>query len=135
MNKKLIVGIASASILIPTMFVSAANYNTRMLDKTSSIINKTTEEVQALKNSGKTYGQIAKEAGKLEEFKVAKLENLKAKIKELVDAGKLTEAEGNEKIKLVEDRMNSCTGDGTNQGTKTKLNLGLGQGSKRGNNR
>lgn len=60
----------------------------------SNLSGKTVKEIKEEHNLGKSYGEIAKAYGVLDEFKLAKLTVRKEKIDELVRAGKISKEEG-----------------------------------------
>lgn len=100
----------------------------------SNLTEKTLDEAYELRSDGKTYGELAKEAGKLDEFRKANLENKISIINERVDEGLLTQKEADEIIETMKDM--DCTTLGENRFNQ-KYNLGFGQGNgqgfKRGN--
>lgn len=105
----------------------------------AAITGRTLESVvEEKEESNKTYGKIASEAGKLDEFKQGMLEIKKAKIAELVANGKITQEEADEIIKTIEEQQANCDADGSAKiGQKLGLKLGfkgagLGNGMGRG---
>ncbi|KDR96243.1 Protein of unknown function [Peptoclostridium litorale DSM 5388] len=86
----------------------------------SDVTGKTVEEAYEDRQSGKTYGELAQEEGKYEEFKEQLLENRKALLEERVEDGTLTR----EQADLMLQRMEEC--DGTNPGQN---GFGLGRGN------
>lgn len=78
----------------------------------------------------KTYGAIAKEAGKLDEFKADNYEIKKIRISQKVANKQLTEAKASEIQKAIDERQNICDGTGIGDGT----GLGIGNGNS-GNGR
>ena len=82
--------------------------------------------------TGKTYGQIARDAGKFEEFKTR---NLEAKIEQLyqrVKAGQMTEQRANEIKKMIAQNQLTCDGSGTARIGRSK-GAGFGHGNMNGN--
>lgn len=77
--------------------------------------------------TNKTYGTIAAEAGKLDEFKAANLEMKKDNLKAQVAAGKMTQEKADEIIKALEENQANCNGTGTSQ-------IGRRMGAKFGSN-
>ena len=79
----------------------------------------------------KTYGTIAKEAGKLEEFKQEMLEIKKDQLAERVAAGQMNQQQADEIVQSIEARQATCDGSGSGSGAG---GYGFGMGN-RGNNR
>lgn len=108
----------------------------------AGLTGKTVESAIAEKvQTGKTYGTLANEAGKLDAFeaemKTAQKSNLEAQVK----AGTLTQAKADEILKAIETNQANCSGTGTEKigqkmGAKFGSNgtgQGLGQGQGQGN--
>lgn len=86
----------------------------------SDVTGKTVEEAYEERQSGKTYGQLAQEEGKYDEFKEQLIENRKELLEERVEDGTLTR----EQADYMLQRMEEC--DGTNPGQN---GFGLGRGN------
>lgn len=86
----------------------------------SDVTGKTVEEAYEDRQSGKTYGQLAQEEGKYDEFKEQLIENRKELLEERVEDGTLTR----EQADYMLQRMEEC--DGTNPGQN---GFGLGRGN------
>jgi len=93
----------------------------------SSLTGKTVEAVIAERAEGSTYGTIADDAGKLEEFKTQMLEAKKAWLAERVKAGTLTQERADEILKAIESNQATC--DGTGGG---RIGMGMGAGFGQG---
>jgi lipoate-protein ligase A len=78
----------------------------------SELTGKTAEEIAVERNSGNSCGTIAKEAGVLEEFKEAMLEEKKERLAKKVEEGTLTEEKANDIILQIEERQENCDGTG-----------------------
>lgn len=84
--------------------------------------------------TGKTYGTIAQDAGKLEEFKKEMLALKKANLDAQVKAGRLTQAQADAIMKAIEENQATCDGtggarNGQRMGAKFGSNgAGLGNG-------
>ena len=89
----------------------------------SDVTGKSVEEAYEDRQSGKTYGQLAQEEGKYEEFKEQLLENRKELLEERVAEGTMTR----EQADSIIERMEEC--DGTNQG-QSRLGLGRLNGTR-----
>ncbi|PKM83230.1 MAG: hypothetical protein CVU89_00280 [Firmicutes bacterium HGW-Firmicutes-14] len=103
-------------------------------DIAAGLTGKTVEELRTERAAGKTYGTIAKEAGKLEEFKVQMLEQKKAILEQRVNDGRLTPEKAEEILNAIEENQASCDGDGKASIGK-KYGAGFGQGSGMGQGR
>lgn len=97
----------------------------------------TGQSVEALyqeRAAGKTYGAIANEAGKLEEFKAQMLEQKKAILDQRVADGKLTQEQADTIYKSIQNNQANCNGTGNaRMGKNAGLGLGNGQGNGMGN--
>ena len=97
----------------------------------ASVTGQTVEQVTAERATGKTYGTIANEAGKLDEFKVATLEQKKAILAKRVADGNLTQ----EQADAIYNRLvtNQATCDGTGSAAIGRsMGAGFGQGMGQG---
>lgn len=99
---------------------------------TSGLTGKTVEQVQQEKVSGKTFGTIAKEARKLEEFKTQMLEQKKIILEQRVNEGKFTTEKKEEIVNAITENQANCDGTGSAAIGK-KYGAGFGQGSGIGN--
>jgi hypothetical protein len=98
---------------------------------TSELTGKTAAQVIEEKASGKTYGTIAKEAGKLEEFKTESLISKKQILDQRVAEGTLTQAKADEIYNALKTNQENC--DGSGGGSIGKMNgVGFGQGQGMG---
>ena len=97
----------------------------------AGVTGKTVEEVITQRqDTGKTYGEIANEAGKLEEFKNEMLEMKKDAIAQKVTDGKLTQERADEILKAVEEKAANCDGTGSARiGQKYGAGFGMGNGN------
>jgi len=92
--------------------LAAAGYGSPS-EVVAGITGRTQEEViNEKKETGKTYGQIAKEAGVLDEFKAAVLEMKKEHLKAQVDAGKMTQGKADEILATIAENQATCDGTG-----------------------
>jgi hypothetical protein len=109
---------------------AAANFGTPA-ELAAAVTGKTVEEVTEEKlQSGKTYGEIAKDYDSLEEFQSAMLENKIAILEERVAAGTMTQEEADAIIKAIEENQAVC--DGTGQ-ARVGQQFGAGFGGMMGN--
>ncbi|QCX33288.1 DUF2680 domain-containing protein [Caloramator sp. E03] len=118
----LVVGIISTT----TAFAYAA---TSPADIVSKLTGKTTQELYEERSQGKTYGTIAKESGKLEEFKAEMLKSKKEILDERVKEGSLTQEKADEILNAIKNNMANCDGTGSQRiGQKYGVGFGGGQG-------
>lgn len=97
-----------------------------------SLTGKTIEEVQSERADGKTYGTIAKDSDKLDEFKEEVLEQKKSVLDERVESGDITQEEADEIYNQIQENQVDCDGTGLN-GLGKGLGLGFGNGDGNGN--
>lgn len=97
----------------------------------SAVTGKTVDELNQERAAGKTYGTIADEAGKLEEFKAQMLEQRKEILDLRVQEGKLTQEQADEMYNAMKDNQISCDSTG-NAAMKGMYGAGFGQGSGMG---
>lgn len=96
---------------------------------TAGLTGKTVEQVNSERVAGKTYGAIADQAGKLEEFKVQTLEQKKANLDQKVTDGFLTQAQADAMYNSIKTNQATCDGTGTARiGSKMGAGIGQGQG-------
>ncbi len=99
-------------------------------DIASSLTGKSIADVSQERAEGKTYGTIAKDAGKLEEFKVQMLEQKKARLDQMVKDGTITQQRADEIYNAIKTNQESCDGTGSAKiGRNNGIGLGKGQGS------
>lgn len=107
----------------------------------AGITGQTVESVIAEKQeTNKTYGKIAEEAGKLDEFKSEAMEIKKDRINARVAEGKITQERADEVIKNIEEHQVNCDGTAPERlGQKEGIGFGMnangdGQGLANGKN-
>ena len=97
----------------------------------------TGKSVQALyqeRVDGKTYGTIANEAGKLEEFKTQMLAQKKIILDQRVADGKLTQEKADTIYNAMQSNQANCDGTGDARiGKNAGAGFGQGQGNRMGN--
>jgi hypothetical protein len=80
----------------------------------AGLTGKSVEAVIAERTeSGKTYGTLAADAGKLEEFQLRLFEEKKARVEERVQAGTMTEERAEAVLAAMETRQANCDGTGS----------------------
>lgn len=120
-----VIGVTSITALAATSYNSPA-------EAVAGLTGRSVESIRdERKETGKTCGTIAKEAGVIEEFKSAKLEVVRERLKEKVSSGSMTQEEADKIINEIQERQKNC--DGSGQQEEKRMKLGLGNGSKNGN--
>ena len=129
LNKSLLIVSVMVVIMAATTITGfAASKYGSLTEAVVGITGKTTESVMEERASGKTYGTIAKEAGKLEGFKKESLEIKKDKLNAKVQSGTITKEQADKVIATITERQANCDGEGQGLGQ----GLGLGQGNGKG---
>lgn len=102
----------------------------------AEVTGQTVETVQAERADGKSYGTIADEAGKLEEFKSQMLEQRKVYLEERVQEGTLTQEQADLMLERMADNQLNCDGAGNGQAMKgqagARMGRGMGMGQGKG---
>ena len=128
--------VIAVSVISITAFAASA-YKTPA-QAVAGLTGKTEQSVIAERaDTGKTYGTIANEAGKLEEFQDEMLEMKKDVLDARVAAGTLTQAQADEILADIEENQANCDGTGSARiGQKAGAGFGSmngqGQGQGRG---
>ncbi len=108
----------------------------------ANLTGKSVAELQQQRQAGQTYGAIANEAGKLEEFKTQMMEQKKVILDERVKEGRLTQEQANTIYQNMQENQANCDGTGNGQarmgqnggaGFGKGAGLGNGQGQGMGN--
>ncbi len=130
--KKLAAIIAAMIILGSAGAVYAATVKTPA-EIAAAVTGKTVDEVNAQRTAGETYGAIANEAGKLDEFKAQMLEQKKAVLDQRVKDGKLTQEQADEIYNAIKNNQANCNGTGSSQiGRRHSAGFGSANGTGRG---
>jgi len=130
--KKLIVAITAVGVLGAAGAVYA--WETKNpAEITAGITGKSVEDVYNERQTGKTYGTIAKESGKLDEFKQSMLEQKKVVLDQRVKDGNLKQQQADEIYNTIKNNQVSCDGTGNAKiGKKFGAGFGRGQGMGKG---
>lgn len=100
----------------------------------ANLTGKSVVELQQQRQAGQTYGAIANEAGKLEEFKTQMLEQKKVILDERVKEGRLTQEQANTIYQNMQENQTNCDGTGNGQARMGQNGgAGFGQGAGLGN--
>lgn len=124
--KKLVTVLTVVSILGVAGVAFAATIKTPA-EITSALTGKSVTQVNEERADGKTYGTIAKEAGKLDEFQTQMLAQRKAVLDQRVKDGSLTQAQADEIYNRIKTNQTNCNGTGLGQGACG--GAGFGQGA------
>lgn len=134
--KKLIAAVAVIGVLGTAGVAFAATAKTPA-EIVAGLAGKTVESVTKERVAGKTYGTIAKDAGKLDEFKTQMLGQKKSVLDQRVKDGTLTQQQADETYNAIKNNQATCNGTGsTGMGRKAGAgNCGMGNGQGRGLNK
>ena len=136
--KKLIAVATIIGVLGMTGSVYAAVGTTTPAGIVAGLTGKSVEQVTAERAAGKTYGTIASEAGKLDEFKAETLELRKAILDQRVKDGNLTQAQADAVYNTMKANQAICDGTGSARmglGNGTGQGIGAGAGRRNGGGR
>ena len=100
-------------------------------DIAAGLTGKSVEALNQERAAGKTYGTIAKEAGKLEEFKSQMLEQKKVVLDQRVAEGRLTQERADAIYNSIKTNQVNCDGTG-NAKIGKNAGAGFGQGNGMG---
>jgi len=129
-KKAILIGITVLALSSLSVTAFAASRYGSPAEAVAAMTGKTVEAVrQERAETGKRYGEMAREAGKSEEFRAEKLEIMKDRLAKKVADGKITQERADEILAAIEERMANC--DGT--GSQSHERLGLGNGECGGN--
>jgi hypothetical protein len=93
----------------------------------AGLTGKSVETLYQQRTAGTTYGAIANEAGKLEEFKAQMLEQKKAILDQRVADGKITQEQSDTIYNSIQNNQTNCDGTG-NAGIGKNAGIGFGNG-------
>ncbi len=129
--KKTVVAMVVALVMVSAGAAYAAGKTPA--EVVSGLTGKTIESVYAERSSGKTMGTIAKEAGKLEEFKAQMLEQKKAVLEQRVKDNIISQERADEIYNTIKNNQANCMGEGgARMGQKEGLSFGRGAGKGMG---
>ena len=124
--KKLVAVVAAVGVLGTAGAAFAATVKTPA-DIVAGLSGKTVENVTEERVAGKTYGTIANDAGKLDEFKSQLLEQRKAVLDQRVIEGTLSQEQADKIYSAIESNQAICDANGS-VGTGMKYGAGFGSG-------
>ena len=96
----------------------------------SALTGRSIEAVTAERAAGTTFGAIAQDAGKLEEFKTEILVQKKAMLEQRVADGNITQEQADTMVKSMETNQVTCDTTGSAK-LGQKSGIGFGQGAGR----
>lgn len=117
-------GLLGVSLLGATAF--AADAVKRPAEIYSGLQGITVEEAYEERGTDKTFGQLAEEAGKLDEFEAQMLENKKTIVEQRVVEGTLNREQADELLKTIANH--ECAGPGE-QRLGREYGIGFGRGT------
>lgn len=130
-KKLVLAGAVLFTVGATTATAFAASAYNNPAEVLAGLTDKTVEAVSAERvESAKTYGTLANEAGKLEEFRAEMLQMKKDVLADKVEAGLMTQERADEIIAAIEQNQALC--DGTASGGIGR-EMGAGFGSTKGN--
>ena len=124
--KKLI----AAATIVGVLGVTGAAYAVGAMTPAgiaAGVTGQTVEQVTAERAAGKTYGTIASDAGKLDEFKTQILEQKKIILDQRVKDGNLTQAQADQIYASIKTNQVNCDTTGS-AGMGSRNGVGFGQG-------
>lgn len=131
-KKLAVIGVMVLAISVTSITAFAYSYETPA-DVVADLKGETVESILSeRRQTGKTYGQIANEIEKLEEFQDEILKIKKAILDERVAAGLLTQKEADEILKALEVNQAFCYGLGGGIGRRMGIGFGRVNGYGRG---
>jgi hypothetical protein len=96
----------------------------------AGLTGKSVDAVTAERAAGKTYGTMAQEAGKLDQFKTENLAQKKVMLDQRVTEGNLTRAQADATYKSIEANQATCDGSGSaKMGQQNGMGSGQGMGA------
>jgi hypothetical protein len=127
-TKKMILIIAVIALLgTVSVGAYAATYDTPA-EAAAGVTGKTVDQVVAERlETGKTYGTIADEAGKLDAFKDAMIQMKQEILDERVTDGAITQERADDIMAAIEERAAACDGTGPADGTRLGAGFGFGR--------
>lgn len=126
--------IAAVISIVGVLGISGAAFAANVMtpaEIVSGLTGKSVTEVNQERATGKTYGTIANDAGKLDEFKTQMLEQKKAILDQRVKDGYLTQEQADQIYNSIKNNQATCNGTGSARMGR-KAGAGFGQGSGMG---
>jgi len=134
-KKIFIIGLVILSLSAISVTSFAATEYKNPAEVYSALTETPVEDALALRQtSGITFGQLALEAGKSDDFKALVFEMKKQILADKVEAGVITQEKADEVLAILEAHIADCDGTGF-EGAKAGIGIGFGTGTmqKQGN--
>ncbi len=133
LKKIIVLGTAVLAIGATTITAFAAADYQSPAEIIAGLTGKSVDEIVEIRNTTeKTYGTIANDEGKLQDFQKEMLLNKKAILDQRVKDGILTQAEADEIYEAIENNQVNCDGSGSN-GSGKRMGAGFGKMMGNGN--
>jgi hypothetical protein len=127
--KRIIALVAVVGMLGAAGVVYAATAQTPA-EIAAGLTGKSMDDLYKERETGKTFGTIANEAGKLDQFKAQMLEQKKVILDQRVKEGKLTEEQAAQIYSSLQQNQATCDGTGSASiGRKNGVGYGKGMGA------
>lgn len=128
LKKLFAAGVLTLAVSVTGITAFAASAYKTPAEAAAGLTGKTVSEViSERQETGKTYGTIANETGKLDEFKPARLEIMKDNLDTKVANGTLTQENADTMYSNMKENQENCDGTGCMTGKQNK-GMGTGQG-------
>jgi hypothetical protein len=133
LKKLIVLGTAVLALGATTITAFASADYQNPAEIIAGLTGKSVDEIVEIRSTTeKTYGTIANDEGKLQEFKNEMLENKKALLDQRVKDGTLTQAEADEIYNTIKENQVNCDGSGNN-GSGKRMGAGFGKMMGNGN--
>lgn len=133
LKKLAVAGVFATVVALSSVSVMAASPYDNLGEMVADITGRTVESVvQERQETGKSYGQIAAEAGKLEEFKAESIEMKKDVLDARVAAGQMTQEQADTVLAAIKATQAVCDGTGTGACGVAGGGFGMGCGAGAG---
>jgi polyhydroxyalkanoate synthesis regulator phasin len=133
LKKSIIVAISFLVLAVMSVPILAGLHHETPAGITANLTGRDVQSIIDEKvETGKTYGKIASEAGKLDGFKAEALEMKKNRLAERVKAGEISQSEADELLRIIKEKQAMCDGTGSSNGAECHLGLGFGTNSVKG---
>jgi Spy/CpxP family protein refolding chaperone len=133
--KKVLLIVALLLVVTTVTAFAASNYNTPA-EEAAGVTERSVEDVITERSeTDKTYGTIANDAGKLDEFKQKMLELKRERLNDKVKDGTLTQEQADDFLNTMEERQEFCNGTQERMGKSIGAGFGgmMGNGHGQGN--
>ena len=132
-NMKTLIVMSALVVVLGVAGVAYATDDKTPADIAAAVTGKSITDVNAERAEGKSYGTIANEAEKLDEFKAQLLEQRKARLDQRVKDGQITQEQADESYNTIKNNQATCDGTGNGQGAGSGRGQGMGRGTGNAN--